>query len=508
MVPSAESTPHERRRSNTCVPALVFAPLLQLALLPSWLSRFSASSRHKSKAAADRHKLNKSKAATMSPPPTCAAARVLRQDRTSLPRISACTLVRNGCAQLPSWIEFHRHVGVSHFTLYDVDTQDCTREVLRPYVQQGLVELVAWPEARTGRFDTSALDAANASLCLLKPLQGRWSPAARRVQYDPKMVLRDGKGACPAWHRDEMLRLCATQVRLTDQGKFDILHTPFNWVFCQYAQIADCVERYRDTPGWLGVFDVDEYVFPTSPAAGSLQDALRALNLRDADHTITIEGMLYGNGDVYAPLQPTEFVPQTLRWHAPSSRAFNARSIGQVLDANGAPTPLRAYALKSFYRMPHALRYWAGSFPTHEVHHNLPLCPESDSAGCGNGRALVVARDGGALGYNHYMYRSVEELALANQLIGQSAKANHPQIHEFFNRMEGTRMEHLLPRFLHYWRQCVVPSVLTSLKAYAQQRAAGGVSGGARPGFLTAEELEAIVQNGSALVRTKGREGR
>jgi hypothetical protein len=56
-----------------------------------------------------------------------------------------CMIFQNDAPYLKEWIEFHRLVGGQHFYLYNNLSTDHYREVLAPYVQQGIVELVDWP---------------------------------------------------------------------------------------------------------------------------------------------------------------------------------------------------------------------------------------------------------------------------------------------------------------------------------------------------------------------------
>jgi GT2 family glycosyltransferase len=54
---------------------------------------------------------------------------------------------------LREWIEFHRLQGVERFYLYDNGSTDDTEEVVRPYVEEGIAELVPWPHAGAQRLD-------------------------------------------------------------------------------------------------------------------------------------------------------------------------------------------------------------------------------------------------------------------------------------------------------------------------------------------------------------------
>jgi hypothetical protein len=60
--------------------------------------------------------------------------------------LSVCALFKNESHFLKEWIEYHRLVGVDHFYLYNNGSFDRFREVLRPYLKEGLVTLVYWPD--------------------------------------------------------------------------------------------------------------------------------------------------------------------------------------------------------------------------------------------------------------------------------------------------------------------------------------------------------------------------
>ena len=60
--------------------------------------------------------------------------------------LSACAIFLNEGPYLAQWIEFHLLTGVEHFFMYDNGSTDSSREVLAPYVEEGLVTLHVWPE--------------------------------------------------------------------------------------------------------------------------------------------------------------------------------------------------------------------------------------------------------------------------------------------------------------------------------------------------------------------------
>lgn len=45
---------------------------------------------------------------------------------------------------LKEWVEYHRLVGVDHFWLYNDESKDDWEPVLKPYIQNGLVEVIPW----------------------------------------------------------------------------------------------------------------------------------------------------------------------------------------------------------------------------------------------------------------------------------------------------------------------------------------------------------------------------
>lgn len=70
----------------------------------------------------------------------------------SLPLISSeqwnltlCTIFQQEARFLEEWILFHEKEGVDHFILYNNLSTDNYQEVLAPFIQRGLVELIDWP---------------------------------------------------------------------------------------------------------------------------------------------------------------------------------------------------------------------------------------------------------------------------------------------------------------------------------------------------------------------------
>ncbi len=51
--------------------------------------------------------------------------------------LSLCAIVKNEAPYLPEWIEFYKLVGVEKFYIYDNESSDNTKEVLKPYIDAG-----------------------------------------------------------------------------------------------------------------------------------------------------------------------------------------------------------------------------------------------------------------------------------------------------------------------------------------------------------------------------------
>lgn len=68
-----------------------------------------------------------------------------------------CGVFKDEEFYLKEWIEYHRLVGVEHFYLYDNGSTDRSVEILKPYIQLGLVDLVPWPVETNNQRDHSKL---------------------------------------------------------------------------------------------------------------------------------------------------------------------------------------------------------------------------------------------------------------------------------------------------------------------------------------------------------------
>ena len=69
-----------------------------------------------------------------------------RKDKREMKyRLSLCLIFKNEAPFLKEWIDYHTIVGVDHFYLYNNNSDDNYKEVLEPYIRQGIVTLIEWP---------------------------------------------------------------------------------------------------------------------------------------------------------------------------------------------------------------------------------------------------------------------------------------------------------------------------------------------------------------------------
>lgn len=70
--------------------------------------------------------------------------------------LSICAIFKNEAKYLKEWIEYHRLLGVDHFYLYNIGSRDYFQLTLRPYIRDGIVTLINWPEALSDQDESNA----------------------------------------------------------------------------------------------------------------------------------------------------------------------------------------------------------------------------------------------------------------------------------------------------------------------------------------------------------------
>lgn len=73
--------------------------------------------------------------------------RLMNNDRNKsfMHELAVVSISKNEGPYIVEWIEFHRMVGVSKFYFYDNESQDDTEQILKPYVEKGIVDYIKIP---------------------------------------------------------------------------------------------------------------------------------------------------------------------------------------------------------------------------------------------------------------------------------------------------------------------------------------------------------------------------
>ena len=71
---------------------------------------------------------------------------IKNEDKLKFPYTLAITaIMKNEGPYLKEWLDYHILVGVDKFYLYDNDSTDNTKEILKPYIERGIVDYTYWP---------------------------------------------------------------------------------------------------------------------------------------------------------------------------------------------------------------------------------------------------------------------------------------------------------------------------------------------------------------------------
>lgn len=75
--------------------------------------------------------------------------RELKKDKSEPEHyLAVCAIAKNEGSYFKEWIDWHLSVGVEKFYIYDNGSDDNTAEVLKPYIEQGIVDYVSFPGYR------------------------------------------------------------------------------------------------------------------------------------------------------------------------------------------------------------------------------------------------------------------------------------------------------------------------------------------------------------------------
>ena len=171
--------------------------------------------------------------------------------------LTVAAMIHNHRSRLREWIEFYTLMGVEHFLIYDYGSTDLPLEILDPYIHAGNVTYIVWPPAQNPRRTHSGSE----------------------LQHWKDTWLHESLEACRA-------------------GDWPVQPKKP----CQYAAFSDAIERTKERVSrWLGVLEIEDFVFPrTASAYTSLRDLLRLQHT--ADDVVVVQGSIFGtNGHTEHP---------------------------------------------------------------------------------------------------------------------------------------------------------------------------------------------------------------
>lgn len=76
--------------------------------------------------------------------------REIKRNKSAKPlyEIAVCAIAKNEGEYFKEWLDWHIGIGVEKFFIYDNESTDETREILKTYIERGLVEYVYYPGHR------------------------------------------------------------------------------------------------------------------------------------------------------------------------------------------------------------------------------------------------------------------------------------------------------------------------------------------------------------------------
>ena len=73
---------------------------------------------------------------------------IRRNHTTPEHHLAVCAIAKNEGPYFKEWVEWHLSQGVDKFYVYDNESTDGTKQILEPYIKQGIGEYIDWPGYR------------------------------------------------------------------------------------------------------------------------------------------------------------------------------------------------------------------------------------------------------------------------------------------------------------------------------------------------------------------------
>lgn len=171
--------------------------------------------------------------------------------------ITLATMLKNKRPWLREWIEFNLLIGVEHLIIYDNYSTDHPLEILQYYINAGYVTYVPWP------------------------------PQEIPVFLEPKTQLEEWQYS---WMNDTLATCLDDTFTIHKQGP------------CQMAAFLDAIWKTNNgVSRWLGVWDIDEFIFPREHSGYRTLDSLLRAEFADYTH-LEFQGSVFGtSGHIHAP---------------------------------------------------------------------------------------------------------------------------------------------------------------------------------------------------------------
>lgn len=170
--------------------------------------------------------------------------------------LTVATMIKNKRRWLREWIEFYRMMGVEHFILYDNGSTDEPLEILQCYIDEGIMDFIPWPPKEVP------------------------PPIEATTKFEHWQ---------DAWFRDSLDTCLNNDWTMHRQGP------------CQLAAFTDALRRTKGgVSRWLGIWDVDEFIFPRQHCKyDTIIDLLKG-EYADTTH-IRIFGNVFGTSGHITP---------------------------------------------------------------------------------------------------------------------------------------------------------------------------------------------------------------
>ncbi|KAI9135980.1 hypothetical protein BKA69DRAFT_1107176 [Paraphysoderma sedebokerense] len=220
--------------------------------------------------------------------------------------IIIASFFQNKARYLREWVEFHYLLGVRRFLLYDFNSDDNPQEILRPYTDIGLVELLQWPPTEYDK--------------------AKFHHGAFGTQFVENMA------AC----------LKDNDVRRRQLG-------------CRHSAFLEAVRRSDGKARWLGFLDVNQFVYPHNEDKGNQSSTLRTIfQSVETYQVIEVFGDYFSPEGMVKPLQrgDTDLSPPLVTEVFTNRMNSNVGGFGHSKVSFANPSTIKGFQYPDFMWSP------------------------------------------------------------------------------------------------------------------------------------------------------------